>query len=65
MSLKQLIKDIEGSGFLLARQRGTHRIYSNGRLSLTVPMKDGDRIGYKLEIKIRKQLRTAIERKHE
>lgn len=65
MSLKQLIKDIEGSGFLLARQRGTHRIYSNGRHSLTVPMKDGDRIGYKLEIKIRKQLRTAIERKHE
>ena len=59
MSLRKLIKDIESCGFYFARQRGTHRIYSNGKHSLTVPMKDGDKIGKGLEAKIRKQLKKV------
>lgn len=61
MSLRKLIKDIEESGFTFTRQKGTHRIYTNGKYSLTVPMKDGDKIGFALEIKIRKQLKRAVE----
>ncbi len=55
MSLRKLIKDLENAGYVLVRQKGTHRRYARGGNAVTVPMKDGDKIGLGVELKIRKQ----------
>lgn len=55
MSLRKLIKDIEANGYVLSRQKGTHRQYVKDGKTITVPMKDGDKIGFGLDRTIRKQ----------
>ena len=57
MSLRKLIREIEDAGFVFKRQRGTHRIYKGPcGTTLCVPMKDGDRIGTGLSLKIKKKV---------
>lgn len=55
MSLRKLIKDLQNAGYVLVRQKGTHRRYARGGNAVTVPMKDNDKIGLGVELKIRKQ----------
>lgn len=34
---RQIIKVLEGKGFKLIRQKGSHRLYRKGQLRVTVP----------------------------
>ncbi len=38
ISAKKLIKLLENNGFVLSRQKGSHRIYKNQNIAVTVPV---------------------------
>ena len=39
---RQVIKVLEGAGFVLARQKGGHRIYVKGSIGITIPFHNKD-----------------------
>ena len=57
MSVKEAIKLVESSGFILSRQSGSHAQYFKNGLRITIPIHNNDI----LHPKITKQILLAIE----
>lgn len=39
---RQVVKVLEGAGFVLARSKGGHRIYAKGNIGITIPFHNKD-----------------------
>lgn len=42
MTSSEVVRVLEKLGFVFIRQRGSHRIYTKGRLAIVVPIHAGD-----------------------
>ncbi len=42
LKAKQTIKVLEKAGFLFVRQKGSHRIYTKGNITITIPYHNKD-----------------------
>lgn len=42
LKAREIIKALEGAGFVFIRQKGSHRIYVKGNLGITVPFHNHD-----------------------